>query len=307
MVSTNKTNMNNSNYLLVIDGDRELHQQLHPAMQQLSLTTEVAMSEQEAVHKIRTTPPRLILVSAELPEGNGYLVCKRLKKDQNNGSIPLILYSASASAEADFKKHRKLQHRADAYLKKPFHMLDLLDTMSELIAFPKPSPSRPKANKKDEAKVLDLEKQLAKEQKRCQKIDAELQTSHEKLAQLQQKNKEQHNNQQKLKAQIQSLQQVQKEEAAQSQQWAKKEKALATKHKKAQETLREYYKDKIKKLQVEAKAGEKLQEEMETMRQTILSLRQEVEAAVQENQKAKQDLEKERAFRKKLSSVLEES
>ena len=62
--------------------------------------------------------PDLILLTIELPQVNGFLVCKKLKKSPDTASIPIVILSSEATEEI-FEQHRKLRTRAEDYIRKP--------------------------------------------------------------------------------------------------------------------------------------------------------------------------------------------
>ncbi|MEM1414994.1 MAG: response regulator, partial [Myxococcota bacterium] len=71
--------------------------------------------------------PDLILLSIELPSMNGFLVCKKLKKNPELKSVPLVILSSDANADEIFEQHKKLRTRAEEYVRKPVAIEDLLD------------------------------------------------------------------------------------------------------------------------------------------------------------------------------------
>lgn len=89
----------------------------------------------------------IILMAAELPQANGYALCNRLKKDQTAANIPLVIFSASANAEATFAKHQALPTHADLYLKKPIKLEILLAQMRDLLTADHDNPNMAKTQR----------------------------------------------------------------------------------------------------------------------------------------------------------------
>lgn len=77
----------------------------------------------DALKKIRTTPPDLILLDIRLPEKDGFQVCKELKSDPQTRNIPIIMISVK-SDETDVVVG--LEMGADDYLSKPLRKRELL-------------------------------------------------------------------------------------------------------------------------------------------------------------------------------------
>jgi CheY-like chemotaxis protein len=77
-------------------------------------------------------------VCVEAQPTNGYMLCTRLKKDDQLKSIPIILISSQATPDA-FEKHKKLKTRAEEYLIKPFAPQALLEKASRLLGVELPA------------------------------------------------------------------------------------------------------------------------------------------------------------------------
>ena len=66
----------------------------------------------------RKEDPDLIVLAVELARGqSGYLVCGKLKKDDELKKTPVIIIGKDPKG---FEDHKKLKTRAEEYLKKPF-------------------------------------------------------------------------------------------------------------------------------------------------------------------------------------------
>lgn len=93
-----------------------------------------AESGEECVKLTKRMKPSLILLSVELNDMNGFVVCKKIKEDPQLNAIPLILMSEDAD-ERDFEKHRKLKVRADDYLHVPCSDELLLQKINNFLGF----------------------------------------------------------------------------------------------------------------------------------------------------------------------------
>src|SRR5438067_6540731 len=83
--------------------------------------------------------PDLIVVCVEAQPTNGYMLCTRLKKDDQLKDIPVILTSANATPDS-FEKHKKLKTRAEEYLIKPFEPPVLFVKVNALLGLPAEPP-----------------------------------------------------------------------------------------------------------------------------------------------------------------------
>ncbi len=84
-----------------------------------SLGREVAFAEdgKQAIEKAKEVKPDLILMDVVMPGQDGYATCRKLKKDAETASIPIVMVS-SKGEESD--KVWAMRQGADGYLVKPF-------------------------------------------------------------------------------------------------------------------------------------------------------------------------------------------
>ncbi len=78
---------------------------------------------EEAIKKIRTNPPDLILLDIRMPDKDGLEVCRELKSDPQTNSVPIIMISVKAE-EADVVLGLELG--AEDYIPKPYRRRELL-------------------------------------------------------------------------------------------------------------------------------------------------------------------------------------
>ena len=90
-----------------------------------------AMDGQEAMTKAQSEHPDLIILDLKLPLMDGDEVCRRLKQDPRCHEIPVILFTAKAQ-ETDGQIARACG--AEAYVRKPFHVQELLERVRTLLA-----------------------------------------------------------------------------------------------------------------------------------------------------------------------------
>ena len=76
-----------------------------------------AMTASDGLAQARRARPAVIVLDVELPDGDGYTVCRELKADPATAAIPVVLCTARGEAldEAD-----RAGVDAQAYLPKPF-------------------------------------------------------------------------------------------------------------------------------------------------------------------------------------------
>lgn len=78
--------------------------------------------------------PDLVVLAVELAAGqSGYLVCGKIKKDDDFKKVPIIIIGKDPEG---FEGHKKLKTRAEEYLKKPFDAALLTEKVSGLLGVP---------------------------------------------------------------------------------------------------------------------------------------------------------------------------
>jgi len=105
--------------ILCIDSDIETQDRVSEYLSKQGYIVTKQYKGKGAVDIIEKASPHLIILAVELPDVNGYVICKLIKTHPNLKNIPLILTSSEATPE-DFEKHSNLKSRADKYLLKPF-------------------------------------------------------------------------------------------------------------------------------------------------------------------------------------------
>lgn len=126
--------MLNKKLILVVNKDTVFTLKLVDLLETTHFDVITAESGEECIKLTKRMKPALILLSVELDDMNGFVVCKKIKEDPQLNGIPLILMSEDAEEE-DFQKHRKLKVRADDYLRIPFTDEQLLQKINNFLGF----------------------------------------------------------------------------------------------------------------------------------------------------------------------------
>jgi DNA-binding response OmpR family regulator len=139
--------------ILVIDSDEAFAQGLASAIKARGFAATLATNSETGMSMAKKDNPDLIVVCVEAQPTNGYMLCTRLKKDDQLKAIPIILTSANATADS-FEKHKKLKTRAEEYLIKPFAAAAVLEKACRLLGVKLP-PQKGGAEAEDEPLGLD--------------------------------------------------------------------------------------------------------------------------------------------------------
>jgi DNA-binding response OmpR family regulator len=112
-----------ANKILIVDDDPFNLDLLEQELTDHSYTIERANDGEEALKKVESFLPDVILLDYMMPKMNGIEVVKRLKQDERHKGVPVILLTAKGSQE---DKVRGLDAGADDYVVKPFDSFELL-------------------------------------------------------------------------------------------------------------------------------------------------------------------------------------
>ena len=111
------------NKILIVDDEPFNLDLLEQELEEQNYTIERANDGAEALEKVSSFLPDLILLDYMMPKMNGLEVLKRLREDAQYKRIPVILLTAKATQE---DKVRGLDAGADDYVIKPFDAFELL-------------------------------------------------------------------------------------------------------------------------------------------------------------------------------------
>jgi len=154
--------------ILIVEADPETGKQIATTCRDFNFKVGVLQDAEDLVEFLEEDPPHLLILSGDLPEQDGLLVCNAIRARPALKRVAIIL-SGHVSRQADFEAHRNLKAAADAYFLKPIDTADLLDQIERLIGLP----SRPVGSKREKSEALavsDLEPQRGSTQEKDREI-----------------------------------------------------------------------------------------------------------------------------------------
>lgn len=89
-----------------------------------------AYNGDEALRKVETTNPDLILLDVMMPGKNGFEICKILKEHPKTMSIPIIIVTALKEKEERIKG---IEAGADDFITKPIDILEVTARIKSLL------------------------------------------------------------------------------------------------------------------------------------------------------------------------------
>ncbi|HEY7149434.1 MAG TPA: HD domain-containing phosphohydrolase [Gaiellaceae bacterium] len=114
-------------YVLLVDDDPNLRALLRTSFEIADLEVAEADSAKAAATSIADRHPDVIVLDVGMPGVNGLVLCRGLKADPYTRDIPICLLTGDAISEAAGR-----DAGADAFLRKPFSPLALLQAIEEL-------------------------------------------------------------------------------------------------------------------------------------------------------------------------------
>lgn len=115
--------------ILIVEDEAFLARALQDNLRAMGYASSVVFDGEEALERIKTERPDLILLDLLLPKRDGFFVLARLKESSELAKIPVVILS-NLGGDADIK--RALDMGADDYLVKSQHSIDeVLDKISK--------------------------------------------------------------------------------------------------------------------------------------------------------------------------------
>ncbi len=113
--------------ILVADDDKLMRAFLSDTLEYFGYTVILASDGEEALMKVRSEHPDLILLDIMMPKRNGIQVAQELKSDPTTSGIPIIIVTSLPGTPA------AQVSRAEAYLQKPIRPEALLSQVWKLL------------------------------------------------------------------------------------------------------------------------------------------------------------------------------
>jgi two-component system alkaline phosphatase synthesis response regulator PhoP len=116
-----------SQTVLVVDDEHNIIELARLYLEQEGFTVEEARDGAEALDKIRTVRPAVVVLDLMLPEIDGWEVCRRARAQSE---VPIIMLTARSD---DVDKIVGLELGADDYLTKPFNPRELVARVKAIL------------------------------------------------------------------------------------------------------------------------------------------------------------------------------
>lgn len=116
--------------VLVVEDSVAQREMIAELLKGSGLSVEKASDGVEALEKIQSVRPDLVVLDIVMPRMNGYEVCRRLKADPKTENVPVVMCSSKGE---EFDRYWGMKQGADAYIAKPFQPTELVGTVKQLL------------------------------------------------------------------------------------------------------------------------------------------------------------------------------
>lgn len=144
--------------VLVIEDDYNIRHLLETILSENGYVASGCETAEQALKKIPSLKPSLLLLDIQLPGINGLDLCKKIRSTPGIADVPIILVSVNAT---DVYKITGLEAGADDFISKPFSHGELLSRVKAVLRRTYKTKSRDKQVLKDHLFSLDLKSRTA--------------------------------------------------------------------------------------------------------------------------------------------------
>lgn len=116
--------------ILVVDDEVAISNILKFILIKNGYNVKIANNGEEALLKIKESPPDLLMIDIMMPKMSGYDVCKKLKEMGLFEKFPIIMLSAKSQKE-DFEKAEKIG--INYYITKPFSPINVVEKVKKIL------------------------------------------------------------------------------------------------------------------------------------------------------------------------------
>ncbi|MBD1850635.1 response regulator [Leptolyngbya sp. FACHB-711] len=116
--------------VLIVDDSQIVRKMLSELLQNSGLRVIEATNGFEAQEKMQSALPDLVITDIVMPKMNGYELCRWIKKEPEMQNIPVLICSTK---DQEFDRYWGMKQGADAYITKPFHPIEMMKTVKQLL------------------------------------------------------------------------------------------------------------------------------------------------------------------------------
>lgn len=116
--------------VLIVEDDSNMAKTLGSMIELLGYQHQISHTSQSALHTAELHPPDIVLLDLNLPDADGFDLCRALRNKPTMKQIPIIIVSVEGAEQAQAKA---VDVGADRYLVKPIGIDDLEKAIIEAL------------------------------------------------------------------------------------------------------------------------------------------------------------------------------
>lgn len=116
--------------VLVVDDSGVLREMVAELMKKMGLEVILACDGLEAKEQLEASIPDIVITDLIMPRMNGYELCRWIKSNPQSQNLPVIVCSTK---NEEFDRYWGMKQGADAYITKPFHPEEMVETVKQLL------------------------------------------------------------------------------------------------------------------------------------------------------------------------------
>ena len=117
--------------ILIVDDEPNIVVSLEFLMKKEGFDVAVAVDGEEALAKVATFRPDLVLLDVVMPKKSGFEVCEAVRANPDNARLLVVMLTAKGR---DTEVAKGLALGADAYVTKPFSTKELVAKVKAMLA-----------------------------------------------------------------------------------------------------------------------------------------------------------------------------
>jgi DNA-binding response OmpR family regulator len=119
--------------VLIVDDDHECRLMLSTVFAHEGYAVNAVADGAMALAIMRSQPPDLVMLDAQLPRINGFDVCRQIKSNELTARIPVVILTGFS---IDSAREQSLEAGADQFVEKPFSADVLLAVVRQVLRAP---------------------------------------------------------------------------------------------------------------------------------------------------------------------------
>ena len=116
--------------VMIVDDEPDMVELIASMLKHLGHVVSTAYSGEEALTKLETEKPDLILLDIMMPGLDGIQVCGIIKRNPKTSKIPVVMVTARRDKDA---YTRSMNTGANLFINKPFMPMDLLKPLKDFL------------------------------------------------------------------------------------------------------------------------------------------------------------------------------